>query len=105
MVEITAFQQERIFQPMRALEFIIGHVVYNLHCKYLNARSECNDIKISVYSYYPLDPNARVMTVYGNYDVIAFRSCIQIFTVQCRKKIQFIKFNVSNWSIAKIKCI
>ena len=24
----------------------------------------------------------RVMTVYGNYDVIAFRSCIQIFTVQ-----------------------
>jgi hypothetical protein len=29
MVEITAFQQERIFQPMRALEFIIGHMVYN----------------------------------------------------------------------------
>ena len=23
----------------------------------------------------------RVMTVYGNYDVIAFKSCIQIFTV------------------------
>ena len=72
-----------------------------LHCKYLNARSECNDIVISVYSHYSLDPNAkssdtkcvtlsirvfcirieRIMTVYGNYDVIAFRSCIQIFTV------------------------
>ena len=68
---------------------------------WLNARSECNDIVISVYSHYPLDPNAkssdtkcitlsirwfcirikRVMTVYGNYDVIAFRSCIQILTV------------------------
>ena len=29
------------------------------HCKYLNARSECNDIVISVYSHYPLDPNAK----------------------------------------------
>ena len=73
----------------------------NIHCKYLNARSECNDIVISVYSHYPLNSNAksfdtkcvtlsirwfcirneRVMTVYGNYDVIAFRSCIHIFTV------------------------
>ena len=73
----------------------------SLHCKYLNAWSECNDIVISVYSHYPLDLNAkssdtkgttfsirwfcirieRVMSVYGNYDVIAFRSCIQIFTV------------------------
>ena len=72
-----------------------------VHCKYLNAWFECNDIVISIYSHYPLDPNAkssdtkgntfsirwfcirieRVMTVYGNYDVIAFRSCIQIFTV------------------------
>ena len=54
-----------------------------------------------MYSHYPLDPYAklsdtkcftlsirwfciqieRVMTVYGNYNVIAFRSCIQIFTV------------------------
>ena len=30
-----------------------------LHCKYLNARSECNDIVISIYSHYPLDPNAK----------------------------------------------
>ena len=29
------------------------------HCKYLNARSECNDIVISVFSHYPLDPNAK----------------------------------------------
>ena len=28
LVEITAFRLERIFQPMRALEFITGHVVY-----------------------------------------------------------------------------
>ena len=72
-----------------------------VHCKYLNAWFECNDIVISVYSHYPLDPNAkssdtkgntfsirwfciqiqRVMTVYENYDVIAFKSCIQTFTV------------------------
>ena len=59
------------------------------------------DIVIFIYSHYPLDPNAklsdtkcftlsiilfcirieRVMTVYENYDVIAFKSCIQIFTV------------------------
>ena len=30
LVEITAFRLERIFQPMRALEFITGHLVYNL---------------------------------------------------------------------------
>ena len=30
-----------------------------LHCKYLNARSECNDIVISVYSHFPLNPNAK----------------------------------------------
>ena len=33
--------------------------VFYIHCKYLNARSECNDIVISVYSHYPLDPNAK----------------------------------------------
>ena len=77
-----------------------------IHCKYLNAWFECNDIIISVYSNYPLDPNAkssdtkgntfsirwfciqfkRVMTVYENYDVIAFKACIQIFTVHKQKK-------------------
>ena len=54
-----------------------------------------------MYSHYPFDQNAkssdtkcftlsikcfcilieRVMTVYRNYDVIAFKSCIQIFTL------------------------
>ena len=78
------------------------NILWIAHCKYLNARSECNDIVISVYSHYPLDPNTKssdtkcitlsirwfciriesVMTVYGNYNVIAFKSCIQIFTVQ-----------------------
>ena len=73
----------------------------SFHCKYLNARSACNHTVISVYSHYPFDPNAkssdtkcvtlsiwlfciqieRVMTVYRNYNVIAFKSCIQIFTV------------------------
>ena len=75
--------------------------LYFIHCKYLNARFECNDIVIFIYSHYPLDLNAklsdtkcftlsirwfcirieRVMTVYWNYDVITFKSCIQIFTV------------------------
>ena len=75
--------------------------LHNLHCKWMNARIECNDIVIFIYSHYPLDPNAklsdtkcftlsirwfcirieRVMTVYENYDVIAFKSCIQKFTV------------------------
>ena len=70
-------------------------------CKYLNARYECNDIIIFIYSHYPLDPNSklfdnkcftlsfrwfcirieRVMTVYEHYNVIAFKSFIQIFTV------------------------
>ena len=30
LAEITAFTLERIFQPMTALEFITGHMVYNL---------------------------------------------------------------------------
>ena len=67
----------------------------------MNGWFECNDIVVSVYSHYPINPNAkscdtkditfsirwfcirikRVMSVYGNYDVIAFRSYIQIFTV------------------------
>ena len=77
----------------------------SVHCKYLNAWSECNDIVISVYSHYPLVSNAkssdtkgtafsvwwfcirieRVMTVYGNCNVIVFRSCIQILTVWKKK--------------------
>ena len=53
------------------------------------------DIVIFIYSHYPLDPNAklsdtrwfciwieRVMTVNKNYNVIAFKSCIQKFTVK-----------------------
>jgi hypothetical protein len=74
-----------------------------VHCKYLNARFVCSDIVITVYSHYPFYQNAkssdtkcftlrikcfcilieRLMTVYGNYNVIAFKSCIQIFTVLC----------------------
>ena len=30
-----------------------------MHCKYLNARFEFNDIVIFMYSHYPLDPNAK----------------------------------------------
>ena len=67
-----------------------------IHCKYLNARFECNDIVIFIYNHYPLDPNAKcftlsirwfciqiksVMTVYECYNVIAFKYCIQKFTV------------------------
>ena len=84
------------------------------HCKYLNARFECNDIVSFIYSHYPLDPNAklsdtkcftcsirwfcvrieRVMTVYENYSVIAFKSCIQKFTVSnCLQICNFYIFN------------
>ena len=36
-----------------------------LHCKYLNARFECNDIVISVYSHYPFDQNAKTFDTKG----------------------------------------
>ena len=71
----------------------------------MNARFECNDIVIIIYSHYPLDPIAkssetkcvtlsikyfsirinRIKTVYENYNVIAFKSCVQIFTVYHEK--------------------
>ena len=35
------------------------------HSKYLNAWFECNDIVISVYSHYPLDPNAKSFDTKG----------------------------------------
>ena len=36
------------------------------HCKYLNARFECNDIVISVYScHYPFDKNAKTFDTKG----------------------------------------
>ena len=77
--------------------------IFYIHCKYLNARSECNDIVISVNSHYPLDSNAksfvtkgvtlsfrwfcirieRVMTVYRNYDVIAFNLAFRY--LQCSR--------------------
>ena len=85
-----------------------------MHCYYLNARFDCNDIVISIYSHYPFNQNEkssdtkcltlsikgfcilieRVMTVYGNYDVIAFKSCIQIFTVYFAKPVK-----TSLWTI------
>ena len=36
-----------------------------MHCKYLNARFECNDIVISVYSHYPFDQNAKTFDTKG----------------------------------------
>ena len=30
LVEITVFRLERIFQPLRALKFMTGHMVYSL---------------------------------------------------------------------------
>ena len=73
----------------------------NLELHTLNARFECNDIVISVYSHYPFDQNAkssdtkcftlsikcfcilikRLMTLRENFNVIAFKSCIQKLTV------------------------
>ena len=75
-------------------------MVSSIHCKFLSARFECNDIVIFIYRHYPLDQNAKVidakgktfnikcfciliqgvykMPVYDNY--IAFKFCIQKFT-------------------------
>ena len=36
-----------------------GPSTYYLHCKYCNAKFECNDIVIFIYSHYPLNPNAK----------------------------------------------
>ena len=36
-----------------------------IHCKYLNARFECNDIVIFVYSHYPFDQNAKTFDTKG----------------------------------------
>ena len=38
---------------------LISKMRDNIHFKYLNARFECNDIVIFIYSHYPLDPNAK----------------------------------------------
>ena len=37
-----------------------------VHCKFRNARFECNDIVIFRYSHYPLDPNAKSSDAKGN---------------------------------------
>ena len=57
-----------------------------VHCKFLNARFESNDIVIFIYSHYHLDLNAKssdtkCLTLNENYNVIALKSCIEIFTV------------------------
>ena len=69
----------------------VALMVSSIHCKFLNARFECNDIVIFIYRHYPLDQNAKVidakgktfnikcfciliqgvMPVYKNYKVIA----------------------------------
>ena len=39
--------------------------ITKLHCKFLNARFECNDIVIFIYSHYPVDPNAKTSDTKG----------------------------------------
>ena len=36
-----------------------------IHCKFLNARFECNDIVIFIYVHYPLDQNAKAFDTKG----------------------------------------
>ena len=36
-----------------------------IHCKFLNARFECNDIVIFIYVHYPLDQNAIAFDTKG----------------------------------------
>ena len=42
------------------LIFIVTTCFILPHCKYLNARFECNDIVFFIYSHYPLDRNAKI---------------------------------------------
>ena len=41
------------------LDSILRGKITIKYCKFLNARFECKDIVIFIYSHYPLDPNAK----------------------------------------------
>ena len=58
-----------------------------LHCKYLNAWFECNDIVISVYSHFPLNSNAKSSDTEGNtFSIRWFRIWIErVMTVHIQK--------------------
>jgi hypothetical protein len=46
LVEITAFRLQRIFQPMRELELITGHMVYNpAYNQILKMKDTINDFQ------------------------------------------------------------
>ena len=50
----------RLTLPIFELQDLFcGQNNWSCHCKYLNARFECNDIVIFIYCHYPLDPNAK----------------------------------------------
>ena len=57
--EISAVNLSYVVMVKSTMEISQYFVAFSVHCKYLNARSECNDIVISVYSHYPLNSNAK----------------------------------------------
>ena len=71
-------------QDLNAMTFVI--FIYSHYLLDLNAKSFDTKSKKFSIRYFCIQIK-RVMTVYENYDVIAFKSCIQIFTVYCKVKI------------------
>ena len=55
-IRLTSIVQHSKVQGLAAIQ---SYHMYNVHCKFLNARFECNSIVIFIYSHYPLDLNAR----------------------------------------------
>ena len=49
-----------------------GKIHSLIHCKFLNARFECNEIVIFIYSHYHLDPNANTKCT-GKADEVHFQ--------------------------------
>ena len=43
----------------------MAYFVFLLHCKFLNARFDCNEIEIFIYSHCPLDRNAKTFDTKG----------------------------------------
>ena len=81
---------------LKSLFPIVDPFFLFMHCKYLNAWFECNDIVIFVYSHYPLDPNAKSSDTKGNTD-------IQIFTVCANRNIQVLFYKGPEFFFIRMK--
>ena len=87
-VELTPWDICAIFDllPDKNILSVLSLFTRAPHCKYLNAWFEGNGIVISVYSHYPLDPNAKSSNTKGNTFSIRW-FCIRIERVDCIRKL------------------